>query len=111
MSITVNNPEALSWKHPGVGGICTRAGIVTQWPDTLPALTQADVDSWEVEHAAYLVNEQAKADVAALDSKIPRSTEDLINTLVAKGTILLTDLPQETRDVISDKKAKRTKIK
>ena len=31
MSITVLKPEALSWKHPNVGGICTREGVITEW--------------------------------------------------------------------------------
>jgi len=52
MSITVNNPTALSWKHPGVGGISTRDGVITEWPDSLPELTQDYVDSIEAEWTA-----------------------------------------------------------
>ncbi len=111
MGITVNNPEALSWKHPNIGGICTKAGVVTSWPESLPELTQSDVDTWEVEYAAHLVNEQVKADVAETDKVMPRSTEDLIDVLVSKGTIALTDLPQKTQDVLTDKKSKRNKVK
>ena len=52
MSITVNNPTALSWKYPDVGGISTREGVITEWPDSLPELTQELVDSIEAEWTA-----------------------------------------------------------
>ena len=49
MSVTTNNPEALRWKYPDVGGISTREGVVTGWPDSLPELTQDLVDAAEAE--------------------------------------------------------------
>ena len=49
MSVTTNNPEALGWKYPGVGGISTREGVITEWPDSLPTLTQDLVDAAEAE--------------------------------------------------------------
>ena len=52
MSITTNNPEALGWKYDYVGGISTREGVVTGWPDSLPELTQELVDSIEAEWTA-----------------------------------------------------------
>ncbi len=54
MSITVNNPEALTFKHEGVGGISTRGGVITGWPDSLPALTQELIDSYDAEYQAHL---------------------------------------------------------
>lgn len=50
MSVTTNNPEALGWKYDYVGGISTRDGVVTGWPDSLPELTQDLVDSIEAEY-------------------------------------------------------------
>ena len=50
MSITTNNPIALGWKYPNVGGISTREGVITEWPDSLPELTQDLVDSIEAEY-------------------------------------------------------------
>ena len=50
MSITTNNPEALGWKYPNVGGISTREGVITEWNDSLPELTQDLVDSIEAEY-------------------------------------------------------------
>ena len=49
MSITTNNPVALGWKYPNVGGISTVDGVVTEWPDSLPELTQDLVDAAEAE--------------------------------------------------------------
>ena len=49
MSITTNNPIALGWKYPNVGGISTRDGVITEWNDSLPELTQDLVDSIEAE--------------------------------------------------------------
>jgi len=52
MSVTTNNPIALSWKYPNVGGISTVDGVITEWPDSLPELTQDLVDSIEAEWTA-----------------------------------------------------------
>ena len=52
MSITTNNPEALGWKYPNVGGISTVDGVITEWNDSLPELTQDLVDSIEAEWTA-----------------------------------------------------------
>ena len=49
MSVTTNNPEALGQKYDYVGGISTRDGVVTGWPNSLPELTQDLVDSIEAE--------------------------------------------------------------
>jgi phage baseplate assembly protein gpV len=59
MSVTTNNPEALGWKYPNVGGISTRDGVITEWNDSLPELTQELVDSIEAEWTA---SEGHKAD-------------------------------------------------
>ena len=52
MSITVNNPIALGWKYPDVGGISTEGGVITEWPSSLPTLTQQIVDTAEAEWTA-----------------------------------------------------------
>ena len=49
MSIKTNNPEALGWKYDYIGGISTVDGVITEWPDSLPELTQDLVDSIEAE--------------------------------------------------------------
>ena len=50
MSIKTNNPEALGWKYDYVAGISTRDGVITEWNDSLPTLTQELVDSIEAEY-------------------------------------------------------------
>jgi|TARA_R110000744_G_scaffold376652_1_gene491032 hypothetical protein len=50
MSVTTKNAQALGWKYPDVGGISTREGVITEWPDSLPELTQELVDSIEAEY-------------------------------------------------------------
>jgi len=52
MSVTTKNAQALGWKYPNVGGISTRGGVITGWPDSLPTLTQDLVDSIEAEWTA-----------------------------------------------------------
>tara|TARA_R110002074_G_scaffold123833_3_gene259881 strand:- start:1605 stop:1901 length:297 start_codon:yes stop_codon:yes gene_type:complete len=54
MSITVVKPEALSWKHPNVGGICTREGVITEWNTSLPTLTQDLIDGYDQQYQAHL---------------------------------------------------------
>jgi len=49
MSITTKNPEALGWKYDYGGGISTVDGVITEWNDSLPELTQDLVDSIEAE--------------------------------------------------------------
>jgi len=49
MSLIVKYPEALAWKHPDKGGITTKAGQLTGFPEDLPYPTQQDIDSWEAE--------------------------------------------------------------
>ena len=53
-NVTVQNPECLTHKHPGVEGICTRAGVITGWPDSLPELTQDLIDSYDKEYQTHL---------------------------------------------------------
>ena len=52
MSIKTNNPSALSWKYPDVAGISTRDGVITEWNNSLPELTQDLVDAAEAEWEA-----------------------------------------------------------
>ena len=52
MSVTTKNPEALGWKYDYIGGISTKDGVITEWPDSLPELTQQLVNSIEDEFEA-----------------------------------------------------------
>ena len=52
MSVTTKNAQALGWKYPDVGGISTREGVITEWPSSLPELTQNYIDTIEAEFEA-----------------------------------------------------------
>jgi len=64
--VATKNPEALSQKFPGVGGIRTRAGEIIGWPDSLPELTQSDVNKWEAEFRAAPRDPDIKGAMQAL---------------------------------------------
>ena len=61
--------------------------------------TQQEVDS-----------EQATDDLSASDTGMIRVLEDLVATLIANGTITLTDLPQEAQDKITLRSVNRSKL-
>ena len=51
--------------------------------------------------------EQARADLAATDKEMARIAEDLIRTLISKGVIAESDIPESARD----KMARRAKLR
>ena len=71
MSIKVNVPESLGWKYPGVGGITTEDGVVTERPDSLPKLTQELVDSIEKEwEASEGHKEKRRAEYPSIEDQL-----------------------------------------
>ena len=54
--------------------------------------------------------EQATDDLSASDTGMIRVLEDLVATLIANGTITLTDLPQEAQDKITLRSVNRSKL-
>ena len=74
MSVTTNNPIALGWKYPDVGGISTVDGVITEWNASLPELTQELVDSIEAEWAA---SEGHKADRRKAYPRIEEQLDDI----------------------------------
>jgi len=71
MSVTTNNPIALSWKYPNVGGISTVDGVITEWPDSLPELTQELVDSIEAEwEASEGHKEKRRAEYPSIEDQL-----------------------------------------
>ena len=71
----------------------------------------ADGNTPEPEHTPgeLAAQEQAQkvAELQATDKNMARIAEDLIDTLIAKGVITMGDLPQDARDKLTDRKAKR----
>ena len=71
MSITTNNPEALGWKYDYVSGISTRGGVITEWPNSLPELTQELVDSIEAEwEASEGHKEKRRAEYPSIEDQL-----------------------------------------
>lgn len=54
---------------------------------------------------------QTRADLAQLDIEFIRVLEDVINVLVEKGVINLTDLPPEALEKLSQRKRVRGRLK
>jgi len=71
MSITVKNPEALGWRYDYIGGISTVDGVITEWPNSLPELTQELVDSIEAEwEASEGHKEKRKAEYPSIEDQL-----------------------------------------
>ncbi len=80
MSITTKNPEALGWKYPNVGGISTRDGVITEWPDSLPTLTQQIVDAAEAEWTASEGHKaKRRAEYPSIQEQLDMQYWDLVN--------------------------------
>ena len=92
MSVTTKNPEALGWKYDYVGGISTRDGVITEWNDSLPELTQELVDSIEAEY------EEKEAYKNKRLADYP-TIQEAIHALLDGG------------DTLTDLQAKRTAVK
>jgi hypothetical protein len=45
--------QAIFWKHPGLEGIRTEDGIITEFPGGIPS--QALQDTWTAEYDAYVL--------------------------------------------------------
>lgn len=72
----------------------------------------------DITHVAYDtamqdedVSEQAKLDIEKTEMGMIRVVEDLIDVLIAKNTILFTDLPVSVQGKITTRKTARTKVK
>ncbi len=53
MTVTTD-AAALSHANPGLEGIVTREGVITEFPGGIP--TQGQVDAWEAQYAAFLAD-------------------------------------------------------
>lgn len=64
--------EVIGWKFNHRPGMCTRNGIITQFPGGIPS--KALQDQWTAEYASYLASKPAEKTVeqrlADLESKV-----------------------------------------
>ena len=95
MSIKVNVPESLGWKYPGVGGITTEDGVITEWPDSLPELTQELVDSIEVEwETKEAYKNKRRAEYPTIEECVHAILDDDLTALQAKRTAVKEKYPK-----------------
>jgi hypothetical protein len=85
---------------------CYRRGALYVKDVTQEALDQAVADY----DPAAAEATKARAELAATDSGMARMAEDIVDALVTKGIIALTDLPQSAQDRINSRAALRAKI-
>lgn len=93
-------------RYSGIYKGCEYWQIIQDWI--------ADGNTPEPEHTPdeLTAQEQAQkvAELQATDKNMARIAEDLIDTLTAKGVITMGDLPQDARDKLTDRKAKRAAL-
>jgi len=95
MSITTNNPIALGWKYPNIGGITTRDGVITEWPDSLPELTQELVDSIEAEYEEKEAYKNKRlAEYPSIQEAVHAILDDDLEALQAKRTAVKLKYPK-----------------
>lgn len=53
---------------------------------------------------------EIKQELAQTDSDMARVGEDLLDVLIGKGVVALTDLPQKAQEAINRRKSKRNEL-
>jgi len=87
MSITTKNSGALGWKYDYVGGISTVDGVITEWPSSLPELTQELVDSIEAEYEEKEAYKNKRlAEYPSISECVHAILDDDLEALQAKRT-------------------------
>jgi hypothetical protein len=86
--------------------------------EKLKTQVAADLDAGEVVRSQSVValtaaekRKWAKDKLARSDDDMPRIAEDLLEALIGKGVIALTDLPQPAQDKLAERKAFRLSLK
>lgn len=98
----------LGWKHPGVQGITTRDGKITEWPSQLGSVPdQATIDTWRAEYNAAGDNPTKQAKIDRTNEIMARWVEQLTVTLHSKAILLTADIPKPVRDAIDARRALR----
>jgi hypothetical protein len=96
-----NIGEVIGWKFNHQEGMCTRDGVITEFPGGIPS--QVDQDKWTAE---YLVEfpegfDEWKKSMQGTDAGMPRSLEDVLDIIPTEG------LAQATLDRYNAKKTLR----
>jgi len=80
----------IGWKHNHQPGMCTREGVITEFPGGIPS--QSDQDKWAVEYEAQIPTMEWKKKMAESDDLLmPRWAEDLVDGAISSQTQKLAD--------------------
>lgn len=60
--------------------------------------------------AQEIRQEKIRRELSESDKDMARVGEDLLDVLISKGVLALTDLPQKAQDAISRRKSKRNEL-
>ena len=95
--------EVIGWKFNHQPGMCTKDGVITEFPGGIPS--QADQDIWTAEYEAYLPAKQWEEDMADSDAILPRWAEDMLDAMNASD---FANVDQMTKDKLTAKKNMRS---
>lgn len=59
---------------------------------------------------AQIDKDKIRGDLAESDKKMARIGEDILDVLISKGILQMTDLPATAQETISERKSKRGKL-
>jgi len=95
MSVTTNNPIALSWKYPNISGISTVDGVITEWNDSLPELTQTLINEIEAEYEEKEAYKNKRlAEYPSIQEAVHAILDDDLEALQAKRTAVKEKYPK-----------------
>jgi hypothetical protein len=84
---------------------------IEAWDEAKLGPKPTDAELAAVDGSAEEASFLASRRLIETDAGVPRVLDDLVGTLVTKGVITLTDLPQAAQDKIAARKALRTSLK
>lgn len=90
--------------------ISSYAALSENWRGNGECPTEAELETAWVTVQANLATQEAQEEVAKTDASYIRVIDDIIDTLVTKGTITVADLPQAAQDKYNNRVTLRGQI-
>ena len=78
--------------------------------DPMSPAPPQEIDPKDPKSAREAIHQAVQSELQATDLEMARVLEDLINTLVDKGVIMMTDLPKAAQDKIASRGTMRSKL-
>lgn len=108
---------AIEKKHGAVADTAVKKDgtwKVTRWDESIAGVPQpsdAELIRLAADYASDEIPRLKKMEqIAETDKRMARSVEDLIDTLINKSAIAITDLPPETQAILAERKQLRSQI-